>query len=414
VSLFGDRITILAVPFAAVALDASPLQMSVLTAAGFLPWLLFGTVAGVLVDRSRHRTVMIMTDLGRAAVLLTVPCAAALGVLSYWHLAAVALSAGVLTVLFETASSALLPSLVGLDRLTSANAKLSTSGSAMSVAGPGAAGGLIQMLTAPFALLVDALSFLASAALLTRVPPPAASPAPPRRRFAVELREGISFVRRQPMMRALVAEAATSNLGASMNGAVVVLFAVRELHLTAGQFGLASVGVGLGGTLVSLVTNRIADRVGVGVTIAATCVGIGVAGVLIALAGGGTGLVLTILAAAYLLWGASLTAYSILAGSLRQVLTPERLRGRTMSTMNALVVGVNPIGAILGGLFAGWFGLRGAMLVAGGLLLGSAVWIVLSPVFRVRAMPVSADRPADDRAAPPVRESVARGVAGEG
>jgi MFS family permease len=334
---------------------------------------------------------MIMADLGRAAVLVTVPCAAALGVLSYWHLAAVALAAGVLTVLFETASSALLPSLVGLDRLTAANAKLSASGSVVSVAGPGAAGGLVQLLTAPFALVADALSFLASAALLTRVPPPAPSPAPPRRRFAVELREGVSFVWRQPMMRALVAEAATSNLGASMNGAIVVLFAVRELHLSAGQFGLASVGVGLGGAIVSLVTNRVANRVGVGVTIAGTCVGIGVAGVLIALAGGGTVPVLAILAAAYLLWGASLTAYSILAGSLRQFLTPERLRGRTMSTANALVVGVNPVGAILGGLFAGWFGLRGAMLVAGGLLLVSAAWIVWSPVYRVRTMPVTAE-----------------------
>lgn len=137
VSLLGDRITILAIPFAAVALHASPLQVSVLTTASFLPWLLAGVFAGVMVDRwALYRKIMIWADLGRGALLFSVPLAAARGMLTYWQLLAVALLTGLLTVFFQAASSALLPKLVGIDRLPAANAKLSTSSSVMMTAGP--------------------------------------------------------------------------------------------------------------------------------------------------------------------------------------------------------------------------------------------------------------------------------------
>lgn len=394
VSLLGDRITILAIPFAAVALHASPLQVSVLTTASFLPWLLAGVFAGVMVDRwALYRKIMIWADLGRGALLFSVPLAAARGMLTYWQLLAVALLTGLLTVFFQAASSALLPKLVGIDRLPAANAKLSTSSSVMMTAGPGLAGLLVQAFSAPFAIIADALSFLASATLLRQMryrrPPPADFPRP----FCLEVRAGLWYVLREPTMRAFLGQAATGNLGASMNGAVVVLFAVRELHLAAGELGVAMAVFGVGGGVASLTANRIARRLGIGPVITASCAGAGVGSLLIGLTAGSTGLALATFGVAYFLWGFSLTTYTVVAGSLRQTITPERMRAQVMSTLNVAISGIIPVGAILGGLLATWLGLRAPVLVAGAIMLISVLWIVQSPVIRIRTMPRAADEP---------------------
>lgn len=393
VSLLGDRITALAIPFAAITLHASALQVSALTTASFLPWLLFGVFAGVAVDRSaQYRKIMVWADLGRAALLLSVPLAAALGVLSYWQLLAVALLTGVLTVFFQSATSALLPKLVGIDRLPDANAKLSASSSVMMTAGPGLAGLLVQAFTAPFTIIADALSFLASASLLRQVRYQPLQPhAQARKPFWPELRTGLRYVRQEPMIRAFMGHATTSNLGAGMNGAVVVLFAVRELHLGAGEFGLATAFVGVGGGLASLTTNRIAGRLGVGPVITASCAGAGVGSLLIGLAGGGAEPAVATLGTAYFLWGFSLTAYAVLAGSLRQIVTPERMRAQVMSTFQVTVSGIIPVGAIFGGLLATYVGLRAPVLIAGTIMLSSAFWVAHSPVIHVQTMPHASD-----------------------
>lgn len=388
VSLLGDRITMLAVPFAAVALHASALQVSVLTTASFLPWLLLGVFAGVIVDRSaQYRKVMICADLGRAALLGSVPLAAARGLLTYWQLLAVALLAGTLTVFFQASASALLPELVGLDQLPDANAKLSASSSMMMAAGPGLAGLLIQAFTAPFAIISDALSYLASASLLRRVRYQQRLKPEARRPFWPELGAGLRFVLREPTMRAFLGQAAIGNLGSSMNGAVIVLFAVRDLHLTAGELGLAMALLGVGGGMASLTANRIARRAGVGPLITAACAGAGLGSLLIGLAVGSTWLVLAMLGVAYFLWGYSLTTYNVLAGSLRQIATPEQMRAQVMSSLHVAVSGVVPVGAFLGGLLAMWAGLRTPILVAGALMLASVMWIAHSPVIHVRTMP---------------------------
>jgi MFS family permease len=395
ISLLGDRITILAIPFAAVAMGASVLQVSALTAASFVPWLLCGAFGGVAVDRSaQYRTIMVWADLGRAALLCSVPAAALGGVLSYWQLLAVALAAGVLSVFFQAASSAFLPVLVGPERLPQGNARLSASTAVMTAAGPGLAGILIQTITARFAVAADALSFLASAALLHRIRDPQRAPAALEHRpFLADVQAGLSYIARHPMLRAFIAEAATSNFGASMNGAIVVLFAVHELHLAAGQFGLALAFFGVGGAAASLMANRLAGWLGVGPVIAASCAVIGVGGLLVGLATGSTGAVLTVLIVAYFLWGSAFTVYAVLAGSLRQAITPERMRGRVMSTANMAISGINPVGAILGGVLGAWLGLRAAVIVAGALMLVSVGWIIPSPVIRLRTVPETTDAP---------------------
>jgi MFS family permease len=266
----------------------------------------------------------------------------------------------------------------------------------MTTAGPGLAGVLIQCITARFAVAVDALSFLASAALLHRINDPRPRPKElTPQSFLADVRSGLMYITHHSMLRAFVAEAATSNLGASMNGAIVVLFAVRELHLSAGQFGLAAMFFGIGGGAASLVANRVAGRLGVGPVIMGSCVVIGIAGLLIGLTAGGIGVVLTVLAIAYFLWGAGFTAYVVIAGSLRQVITPAQLRARVMSTANMAISGLNPIGAILGGVLATWLGLRSAVLIAGVLMLVSVLWVAFSPVARIRTMPRAADETAD-------------------
>jgi MFS family permease len=261
------------------------------------------------------------------------------------------------------------------------------------------AGLLIQCITARFAVAVDALSFLASAALMRRIDDPRSQR--PKglgsQSFLADVRTGLMYITHHSMLRAFVAEAATSNLGASMNGAIVVLFAVHVLHLSPGEFGLAGMFFGLGGGAASLLANRVAGWLGVGPVIAASCVVIGIAGLLIGLATGGIGVTLTVLAVAYFLWGAGLTAYVVVAGSLRQVITPERMRARVMSTANMAISGLNPVGAILGGLLATWLGLRSAVLTAGVLMLVSVLWVAFSPVARIRTMPPAADETAESR-----------------
>jgi MFS family permease len=389
ISLVGSQVSALALPLvAAVYLNASTLHVSLLAAAGFLPWLLFGLFAGVLVDRSPRRLIMIWTDVARAGLLLTIPIAAACGVLSVGQIAFVAFAVGALTVLSDTASTAFLPSLVGHKRLTEGNAKLSAGTAATTIAGPSAAGALLQAFSAPFAVAADALSFLVSAWLIrgVRCEEPAGR-AEPGRSIRADIQAGVRFLWRHPVLRPMAAEVATSNLGASMNGPIVVLFALRELRLSAVQIGISLSFVGIGGLVATALTKRAVEHLGVGRTIAASCIGIGVGGMLIPLSHGSAASVVLILAAAYFVWGGSLTVYAVVAGSLRQTITPPGMLGRTVASANTVMSGINPLGAVLGGLLGTWLGLRPTLFLAGLLLLGSAGWILRSPVYRLRSMP---------------------------
>jgi MFS family permease len=389
VSLAGTQVTTLAIPFtAAVVLGASPMQMGVLTAAGFVPWLVFGLFAGALVDRVSRRAVMIWTDLARVVLILTVPLASLLGVLTYGQVVAAALLMGVMAVFFDTASGAFLPSVLAKDEIMEGNAKLSASASITSVAGPALGGILVQLLTAPIALVVDGLSYLASASLVTRIKG-RETPAVVKSRPGVftEVREGLRFLLRHRTLRALVGEAVTGNLGASMNVALLVLFAIQELHLSAGEVGVAMAFSGVGGVVATLLTRRAADRFGLGKTIAASCVVSGAGALLIPFVSGSPFLAVVLLAVAYFLWGGSVTTYSILAGSLRQLATPERMLGRVLASTSVAISGVNPIGALLGGVLAGLIGFRPTLIVAGTLVLLATLWMVFSPVWHLRTLP---------------------------
>jgi MFS family permease len=388
VSMMGGKVTLFAIPFtAAITLRASPMQVAVLTAAGFLPWMLCGVAAGVYIDRFRRRAIMIGSDYARAVLLLLVPGAYVLDVLSFALLVTVAALLGVLDVVSHAASLAYLPTVVTTEELPAANSALAVSTSVSDVAGPGLAGALIDVLTAPIALVADAISFVVSAVLLERiktVEPPL--PAPDRHDFRAEATEGLAFLWRHPVLRTFVCAAAVSNLGASMNGAVVVLFAVDVLHLSAGEFGLTAVFFGIGGVLAGAASGRLTRRFGAGPVIVGSSLTMGVGGVLSAFAGGSLALVWAALSIAYLLRGGGLTTFVAVSTSLRQALIPNHLRGRAMASASTVMMGVNPVGALLGGVLATWFGLRGAMLAAGVLLTVATGWLLRSPMRTLRAL----------------------------
>ncbi|HEX2863968.1 MAG TPA: MFS transporter, partial [Deinococcales bacterium] len=300
VSAFGSEISGLALPlFAVQALGAGPVEMGWLGAAGTLPFLLFALPAGAWVDRGRRRPVLVAADLARAALIASVPLAAAWGVASFAWLWAVTFLAGVGTVFFDVADQSFLPRVVPRDRLVVANARLQATASLAGIAGPGLAGVLVQALSAPLAVLLDALSFLASAALLgtLRVPEPPGEARAGRGSLWPEVREGLAVVAGHRALRAIVAATATSNLFSGAFGAVFVLFATRSLGLTPAALGFVFAAGSVGGLLGALLAGRVAARLGTGVALRASLGVGGLAAFLVPLAGGPVPLVLVLLAA---------------------------------------------------------------------------------------------------------------------
>ena len=241
ISVFGSQVSALAIPFvAALVLHVEAFRFALLGTIEFLPFILFTLPAGAWVDRLRRRPILIIGDLGRAIALATIPLAYALGVLTIWQLYVVGFVTGTLTVFFDVANQSYLPSIVERDRLVEGNSKLQISQSAAQIAGPGIAGYLVGVVTAPFAILVDSLSFVLSAFfvfLIRRPEPPVFHPldesGKPRGSIFREVREGLGFVLRNPALRAISAGTATSNLSGSIGFAIYLLYAVdpRELHL---------------------------------------------------------------------------------------------------------------------------------------------------------------------------------------
>ena len=241
ISLFGSQITFLALPLTAVlVLEASPAQMGFLTAAGAIPSLLVGLFVGVWVDRYRRRPILIAADLGRAALLFAIPVAAILGMLRIEHLYVVAFLVGTLELFFDVAHRSFLPSLVKREQLVEGNSKLEMSRSIAMILGPGVAGGLVQLVTAPIAIAVDAISFLISALFLgwIRAPEPAPKPSDQRENIWRELGEGLRLVSGNRLLRAIAGCMGIVGLFNSVLEAVFVLYVTRELGIEPGLLGL--------------------------------------------------------------------------------------------------------------------------------------------------------------------------------
>jgi MFS family permease len=395
VSALGSQVTLLALPLiAALTLGASPFQIGLLAAVGSLPTLLFGLAAGVWVDRLRRRPVMIAADLGRALALLGLPAAALLGRLGMELLYVTAFVVGSLDLVFKVAASAYLPNLVGRERLVDAGGKLSLSDSAAEVAGPGLAGGLVQILTAPLAVVVDAASFLVSALFIgaIRAPEPLPKPASDERRFWTEARAGVNVVIRHPLLRPLVGAAGWVTFWSTVLEAVALLYLTRDLGLTPAVVGVIFAVANVGFLAGALGAARIADRLGVGLALGAALVATGLADLATPLVGGSPLIdaaplaAVAILIAAQFVFGAAVVVFNLTAG-LRQAVTPDDLRGRMAATTRVLTLGLTPLGSLAGGLLGERIGLEATLVLAAAGELLAALWLIGSPVRVLRRLP---------------------------
>jgi MFS family permease len=395
ISQLGSQITLLALPLAAVlVLDASAFQVALLTTFDFLPFLLFGLPAGVWVDRLARRPVMVATDVGRAVALLTIPLAYAVDVLTLVQLYAVGFLVGVLTVFFELAHTSYLPSLVQREQLIDGNSKLEVSRSGAYIAGPGVGGVLVGFLTAPGAIVVDAVSFIASAVLVLRIRAREqwAASAGVRTGLRRELGEGLRYVARHRYLWPIASCTALLNLFWNAAFAVYFVFLARELDLSAAVIGLVLTLGNVGWLAGALVAGRVTERLGVGWTLAGSAFLFGPSGVLIALAPESEPL--PFLIAAQALGSFAGVLYNITSMTLRQSVTPERLQGRTVGAIRTVVWGVTPLGALLGGALASVVGLRATFWIAAAGSATAALPIVLSSARSLRRMPEPEPEPA--------------------
>jgi MFS family permease len=403
ISQFGSQVGQLALPLVAViTLESSPFEVAALGTILFLPFMLFTIPAGVWVDRLPRRPILIAGDLGRFLLLATVPIAYVLDALTIWQLYAVAFTYGICTVFFDVAYQSYLPSLVARDQLMDGNSKLEISRSASQLGGPGLGGLTVQVLTAPYAVLADAFSFLASGLFLVRIRTaeamPEREPGAPRPSMLQEARDGLSYVLRHRYLRAIAGTTAISNFSSSLAFAVFLVYAVRTLGLSAAVIGiLFSLGA-IGSMAGALSARRVSARLGVGPTIVASAFVFGPAMVLVPAAP--ASFPYPFLVAGIILFGVAGVIYNITQLSYRQAVTPERMLGRMNSVMRFIVWGVMPIGSLLGGALATKIGLRETMWIGAAIGCVCFLPVLLSPVRGLRDMPEPTAQPEPRGGAP--------------
>lgn len=379
VSEFGTYITTLAVQVLVVlTLHGGASEVGLVNAARWVPYLVFGVVAGVLIDRVRRRPVLVVSDLGRGALLLAVPVLAFVGQLHLVWLSVVMAVFGAMSLLGDAAAQSFVPRLVPPSLLTSAHARLDQSAAVAQTSGPALAGGLVSLVGAPLAVLVDAVTYLVSGALLWRVR--VDEPAPQRaslRGVPGEAVEGLGWVYRHATLRPLALTTHAWFLCQAVAGAVLAPFALRTLELTAFGFGLALAVGGCGGLLGSLVAVRLGRRFGAGRLVVACRALTGVAWAFVALsAAGGWGWV--VFGAGQLLFGLSIGAENANEMGYRQAVTPDRLQGRMNATMRSINRAMIVVGAPVGGLLADLLGYRTILWSAVAGFAVVSLWLGLS------------------------------------
>jgi len=365
--------------------------MSVLRTLDLAPALLIGLFVGAFIDRLRRRPILILADIGRAVLLGSIPIASYFGLLSMSHLYVVAFLGGILTVFFDVAHMSLLPSLVPRDRLVEGNSKLEVSRSIAMIAGPGIAGLLVQLLTAAIALIIDAVSFLASAVCLLLLSTPEVTPtrSGERSSFWSDVAEGFTTVWSQLILRRMALSLCVFNFFYNVIGAVYVLYVVRELQIAPATLGLIFTIGSIGFPISAVLAGRAARRFGIGPTIVWGAGVSDAAFLLIPLASGQGGLTVPLLIVAQLLATLAGPMTAINQLSLRQAMTPDRVQGRVNGTMRVIALGAAPLGALLAGVLGEILGLRATLAIGAlGLQLGFVV-LLLSPLrtLRVQAQP---------------------------
>ncbi|MBU6422701.1 MAG: MFS transporter [Chloroflexota bacterium] len=387
ISVVGSQVTVLALPLTAIlVLGGGATQTGILVAARTLPIVLVGPLIGVYVDRHPRRPVLVASALASALVIGSVPVAAVLHLLTLAQLYLVALLAGGFAVAAQLAQGAIVPGLVGREELVRANARLQSSDSVAQVAGPSLGGALVQALTAPVAMAVDAVSFVASAMLFATIHiDERSTPRAERRRFWHEIADGLASVRAEPiLMRAIVA-IALANIEWFAVQAILVVYATNDLALSPAVLGLALAAVGPFSILGSVIAGPVISRYGLGPTMILGLALEAASRLVLPFAGGGELRAAAVLAFTQALVGLTVPFWSISFRSLLQAVTPDRLLGRVTAASNVMQWSVSPPAALLAGIAATAVGMRPTILVAGLIALVAVTYLVASPVRSYRS-----------------------------
>jgi MFS family permease len=389
ISLFGDQVALIALPLVAVlVLDASAVEMGYLGAAELMPHLLFSLPAGVWIERvAGRRRIMILSDLARAVLVASVPLAYALDALTFAQLYAVAFVAGTLAVLFDISYSTLYVALIRREDYVDANSWLNGSRAFSSVAGPSAGGVLVQLLSAPTALLADAASYLASALALGRIHADEPTIEPSEGGIRAQISEGMRFIVRSPILRPLLASVATLNFFNFVFWALFILYATRELGVRAGTLGLVLGAGAVGGIIGAIVAGRLGRRLGIGPAFILGMFLFPAPLLLIPLAGGPRPVVLGMLFLAEFFSALGVMILDINAGAIITALTPHRLRSRSTGALRFVNMGVRPLGALVGGVLGSTIGLRPTLLIAAAAGVAGILWLFPSPIPRLIDLP---------------------------
>jgi MFS family permease len=393
ISQFGTQVSLLAIPLVAVILlGATPFEVALLGTIEFLPFILFSLPAGAWVDRLRRRPILIIGDLGRAVSLASIPIAYVLGGLTIWQLYLVGFINGTLTVFFDVAYMSYLPSLVDRDQLVDGNGKLEVSRTIAQTAGPAVSGGLIGIVTAPIAVAVDAVSFIASALFVFLIRREEPTPdrhvdehGQPRESLRHEVAAGLRYVLGNRYLRGIAAATGTSNLFGSIAMATYIVYVVRDLGLSPGEIGIVFALGNTGAIVGALIASRVARLVGLGPAIVGSMFIFSPGLLLVAIAP--TSFPVPFLVASGFLFGLSAVVYNINQVSFRQAITPGPMQGRMNATMRFVVWGTIPLGQILGGIIATTLGVHEAIWIGAVGSLFAVIPLVITPVWTLREMP---------------------------
>jgi MFS family permease len=389
VSLFGDQVTLIALPLTAVlVLHANAAEMGYLTAAALLPHLLFSLPAGAWLERvERRRWLMIASDIARAGLLASIPIAYALDTLSIGQLYAVAFLTGTLGVIFDISHMTLYVSVTKREDYVEANSLLNGSRAFSYVAGPSVGGVLVQILSAPATLLMDAFSFLASALFLGRIraaEPPLESA---EGGLWTQVKVGMRFIFGDRILRPSLISVATLNFFNFIFAALFILYATRELHVRSGTLGIVLGAGAIGGLLGAAIAGRVSRRIGIGPSYVLGMVLFPAPLLLVPLAGGSKPVVLAMLFAAEFLSGVGVMILDISASAIITAFTPHRLRSRATGALRFVNFGVRPLGALAGGALGSAFGLRPTLWFAAAAGLLGVLWLLPSPVPKLFELP---------------------------
>jgi MFS family permease len=388
ISQLGSVVTRTAVPLVALlVLGAGPTEMALLVVAGSLAVLLFGLVAGAWVDRLRRRPLLIWADALRALLLLSIPAAYALNALGMVQLYVVMFFTASLAAVFDAAYPAYIPTLIGVDRVVEGNSKLATSDSIAEIGGPSFAGTLVQVASAPFAILIDAVSFAVSAVSLWLIRSP--EPARPVRTEATpihrEIAEGLRLVRQHRVLLPMAARSIIAHVAGSFYGVLYTIYLVDELRLNPFLLGIVISAGGVGALIGSLFAARVIARLGLGPALIWTAIGASIIGVLTPLAQGPLLLATAMVFIPQLVGDGLQTIESVAETSLIQGMVPDRVLGRVNATLETFSHGIAyPAGALLAAALAGVIGVRGGIAIGWAGMAFSLLLLVLSPLPRIR------------------------------